>query len=124
MISSSRRSLRSSAFLLDDLAPAKRAERILVLAVRAPRDWDAYGQVGCPAELLRDSSGAMRALLDNLAAAKRAGRILVLAVSEFDRPVRENDSEDTDHGSVTLVFLAGPGVIPTTEMPRLARASR
>lgn len=67
-------------------------------------------QLPIHANLLAELSEALKAFLDDLAAAKLADRVLVLCFSEFGRPVQENASEGTDHGTAAPIFLAGPKV--------------
>ena len=75
-------------------------------------------QLPTHAALLEELSGGLRAFLDDLAAAGLAERVLVLGFSEFGRPVAENASAGTDHGTAGPVLLAGPrvkaGIIGTT----------
>jgi uncharacterized protein (DUF1501 family) len=59
------------------------------------------------AHLLGELAGALRAFLDDLKAARLEERVAVLVFSEFGRPVQENASLGTDHGTAAPVFLAG-----------------
>jgi len=77
-----------------------------------------YAQIPTHSMLLGELSGALKAFLDDLAAAELAERVLVFCFSEFGRPVQENGSEGTDHGTAGPVLLAGPhvkaGLVGTT----------
>jgi uncharacterized protein (DUF1501 family) len=59
------------------------------------------------ANLLSEFTHALKAFLNDLRAARLKDRVVVLAFSEFNRRVDENASEDTDHGTAGLVFVAG-----------------
>jgi uncharacterized protein (DUF1501 family) len=60
--------------------------------------------------LLGDLSNGLKAFLDDLKAAKLDDRVVVLSFSEFGRPLIENASLGTDHGTVGPVFIAGANV--------------
>jgi uncharacterized protein (DUF1501 family) len=66
-----------------------------------------HAQLAPHAHLLAELAGAMRAFLDDLKAARLDERVAVLVFSEFGRPVQENASLGTDHGTAAPVFLAG-----------------
>ena len=64
-------------------------------------------QLSSHERLLRDLSRGLKFFLDELKRAKLDDRVLVMAFSEFGRPLEENASEGTDHGTAGPVFLAG-----------------
>jgi len=64
-------------------------------------------QANAHANLLTQLSGAMTAFYKDLAARGHKERILLMTFSEFGRRVRENGSRGTDHGSGSMMFLAG-----------------
>jgi uncharacterized protein (DUF1501 family) len=66
-----------------------------------------YAQLVPHAHLLAELAGALRAFLDDLKAARLDERVAVLVFSEFGRPVQENASLGTDHGTAAPVFVAG-----------------
>jgi uncharacterized protein (DUF1501 family) len=66
-----------------------------------------HAQLVPHAHLLAELGGALRAFLDDLRAARLEERVVVLVFSEFGRPVQENASLGTDHGTAAPVFLAG-----------------
>ena len=66
-----------------------------------------HAQLVPHAYLLAELAGALRAFLDDLKAARLEERVAVLIFSEFGRPVQENASLGTDHGTAAPVFLAG-----------------
>jgi uncharacterized protein (DUF1501 family) len=77
-----------------------------------------HAQLVPHAYLLGELGGALRAFLDDLKAARLEERVAVLVFSEFGRPVRENASLGTDHGTTAPVFLASGrvrgGLVGTT----------
>ena len=60
--------------------------------------------------LLSELSRGLKAFLDDLKAASLDDRVVVICFSEFGRPVIENASAGTDHGSAGPVFIAGSKV--------------
>jgi uncharacterized protein (DUF1501 family) len=66
-----------------------------------------YAQLVPHAYLFAELAAALRAFLDDLKAARLEERVAVLIFSEFGRPVQENASLGTDHGTAAPVFLAG-----------------
>ena len=61
-------------------------------------------------QLLSELSRGVKAFLDDLKAAKLDDRVVVLCFSEFGRPVTENASLGTDHGTAGPVIIAGSKV--------------
>ena len=62
--------------------------------------------------LISELSQGINAFLDDLKAAALDDRVVVLCFSEFGRPVTENASLGTDHGTSGPVFIAGSKVKP------------
>ncbi len=60
--------------------------------------------------LLQGLSDGICALLDDVAAHNPDDRVTVMTYSEFGRRAAENGSGGTDHGSASVMFLAGAGV--------------
>ncbi|MBP7950378.1 MAG: DUF1501 domain-containing protein [Verrucomicrobiales bacterium] len=60
--------------------------------------------------LLTDLSGSIAAFHRDMTRQGNADRALVMTFSEFGRTVAENNSQGTDHGSATPMFLVGNGV--------------
>lgn len=69
-------------------------------------------QANAHANLMTQVSGAITAFYKDLAARGHKDRLLVMTFSEFGRRVRENGSKGTDHGSGSMMFLAGGKVKP------------
>lgn len=60
--------------------------------------------------LLQQLSDGITAILDDTAAHGFEGKVTVMTYSEFGRRAAENGSGGTDHGSASVLFLAGAGV--------------
>lgn len=60
--------------------------------------------------LLEQLSDGIAALLDDAAAHQFADRVAVMTYSEFGRRAAENASFGTDHGTGSVLFVAGKGV--------------
>lgn len=60
--------------------------------------------------LLAELAEAMSGFFDSLNAQGNASRVALMTFSEFGRRVAENDSQGTDHGAASAMFLAGPHV--------------
>jgi len=57
--------------------------------------------------LLIDLNDALGAFMSDLAASGNLDRVLILTFSEFGRRVRQNDSDGTDHGAASILFVLG-----------------
>jgi uncharacterized protein (DUF1501 family) len=68
------------------------------------------GQRGAHDNLMTDLSNSIAAFQRDMNAQGNADRVLVATFSEFGRTVAENNSQGTDHGSATPMFLVGNGV--------------
>ncbi|MBM3998573.1 MAG: DUF1501 domain-containing protein [Planctomycetes bacterium] len=68
------------------------------------------GQRGHHDNLMADLSNSIAAFHRDMTAQGNADRALVMTFSEFGRTVAENNSQGTDHGSATPMFLVGNGV--------------
>lgn len=68
------------------------------------------GQRGQHDRLMTDLSEAVAAFHRDVTIQGNADRVLVMTFSEFGRTVAENNSQGTDHGSATPMFLVGNGV--------------
>lgn len=64
-------------------------------------------QANAHANLMTQVSGAITAFYKDLAARGHKDRLCIMTFSEFGRRVRENGSKGTDHGSGSMMFLAG-----------------
>lgn len=62
--------------------------------------------------LMTELNDALIAFQNDLAAQGNAERVLTLSFSEFGRTLKENKSKGTDHGTSSVMFLAGPAVQP------------
>lgn len=60
--------------------------------------------------LMTNLSGSIAAFQRDMASQGNDHRTLVMTFSEFGRTVAENNSQGTDHGSATPMFLVGNGV--------------
>lgn len=68
------------------------------------------GQRGSHDNLMADLSNSIAAFHRDVTKQGNADRILIMTFSEFGRTVAENNSQGTDHGSATPMFLVGNGV--------------
>lgn len=68
------------------------------------------GQRGAHDNLMTELSNSIAAFHRDVTAQGQADRVLVATFSEFGRTVAENNSQGTDHGSATPMFLIGNGV--------------
>jgi uncharacterized protein (DUF1501 family) len=64
------------------------------------------------AALLQELSQALACFHRDLEARGQLDRTLVMTFSEFGRRVAENQSAGTDHGTASVMFLAGGGIVP------------
>lgn len=60
--------------------------------------------------LMADLSNSIAAFQRDMTTQGNADRLLLMTFSEFGRTVAENNSQGTDHGSATPMFLVGNGV--------------
>ena len=67
-------------------------------------------QPGQHATLLANLANSISAFMADLALQGRADDVLVMTFSEFGRRVQENGSAGTDHGTASVMFVAGGGV--------------
>jgi len=70
------------------------------------------GQRGGHDNLMADLSNSVAAFFRDLTSQKNENRVLLMTFSEFGRTVAENNSQGTDHGSATPMFLVGAGLKP------------
>ncbi len=68
------------------------------------------GQRGRHDRLMADLSNSIAAFQRDMTAQGNDDRLLLMTFSEFGRTVAENNSQGTDHGSATPMFLVGNGV--------------
>lgn len=68
------------------------------------------GQRGAHDNLMTDLSNSVAAFHRDMTRQGNADRVLLMTFSEFGRTVAENNSQGTDHGSATPMFLIGNGV--------------
>jgi uncharacterized protein (DUF1501 family) len=68
------------------------------------------GQRGAHDRLMTDLSSAVAAFHRDVTNQGNADRVMIMTFSEFGRTVAENNSQGTDHGSATPMFLIGNGV--------------
>lgn len=68
------------------------------------------GQRGAHDNLMTDLSNSVAAFHRDMTKQGNADRVLIMTFSEFGRTVAENNSQGTDHGSATPMFLIGNGV--------------
>lgn len=68
------------------------------------------GQRGSHDNLMTDLSNSIAAFHRDVTQQGNADRVLIMTFSEFGRTVAENNSQGTDHGSATPMFLVGNGV--------------
>lgn len=61
-------------------------------------------------KLLGTLDNALKSFFADLKQQGNDKRVVVMTFSEFGRRVQENDSEGTDHGKASCLFVAGPGV--------------
>ena len=70
------------------------------------------------AMLLQELSEGLASLIQDLKSLGHLDRTLIMTFSEFGRRVAENQSEGTDHGTASMMFLAGGSVKPGFHGPR------
>jgi uncharacterized protein (DUF1501 family) len=70
------------------------------------------GQRGNHDNLMADLSNSVAAFHRDMTKQGNADRVLLMTFSEFGRTVAENNSQGTDHGSATPMFIVGNGVKP------------
>lgn len=62
--------------------------------------------------LLSDLNDAIHAFLSDMESLGALDRVLLMTFSEFGRRVGDNDSDGTDHGAASLLFVMGGKVTP------------
>lgn len=70
------------------------------------------GQKPAHDRLMADLAGSIAAFNRDMTGQGHADRVLLMTFSEFGRTVAENNSQGTDHGSATPMFLVGAGLKP------------
>ncbi|RIK77335.1 MAG: hypothetical protein DCC68_17510 [Planctomycetota bacterium] len=65
------------------------------------------GQRGRHDSLMSDLANSIAAFVRDMTSQGNADRVLLMTFSEFGRTVAENNSQGTDHGSATPMFLVG-----------------
>lgn len=70
------------------------------------------GQRAAHDRLMADLADSIAAFQRDITKQGNADRVLLMTFSEFGRTVAENNSQGTDHGSATPMFLVGNGVKP------------
>lgn len=56
---------------------------------------------------MSDLANSIAAFVRDMTSQGNADRVLLMTFSEFGRTVAENNSQGTDHGSATPMFLVG-----------------